>query len=326
MSGKEIKIKAVKLYEKGFMIKSLAFGGEVNPPEFFDNSEVYRSSLQNYVIDTGDEVILVDTGMPEGTPEQVVDEKLDIYMGHKIEEYVPALKRVGYTPEQVTKILVTHKHADHTGALHNFPQAKIYIGAGDAGAEEYKGLKNVIPVEFTDGPYYNFSASQKIADGVYFIKAVGHTLGNSLIIVESDGLFYMLHGDLTYTDEALYKNELSTVYEDLPAFRRSLDEARQFISEHPTVYCGTHTPLGYENLEAKRVVDLDKMPEPLPVEENEFKVTATGKYICSVCGYVYDPEKGDPERGIPAGTKFEDLPADWHCPRCKQGKEKFNKA
>ncbi|MBQ9377855.1 MAG: rubredoxin [Schwartzia sp.] len=52
----------------------------------------------------------------------------------------------------------------------------------------------------------------------------------------------------------------------------------------------------------------------------------TGKYVCSVCGTVYDPAVGDPEHGIPAGTAFEDLPADWKCPVCKQGKEKFNKA
>ena len=52
----------------------------------------------------------------------------------------------------------------------------------------------------------------------------------------------------------------------------------------------------------------------------------TGKYVCSVCGTVYDPAVGDPEHGIPAGTAFEDLPVDWKCPVCKQGKEKFNKA
>ena len=53
---------------------------------------------------------------------------------------------------------------------------------------------------------------------------------------------------------------------------------------------------------------------------------SSGKYVCSVCGYVYDPAVGDPENGIPAGTKFEDLPADWHCPRCKQEKDKFSPA
>ena len=47
-----------------------------------------------------------------------------------------------------------------------------------------------------------------------------------------------------------------------------------------------------------------------------------GRYKCP-CGYIYDPAKGDPKRGIPAGTKFEDLPDDWRCPRCKRKKEKF---
>ena len=50
------------------------------------------------------------------------------------------------------------------------------------------------------------------------------------------------------------------------------------------------------------------------------------KYICDVCGWEYDEEAGAPEFDIEPGTKFEDLPEDWKCPRCKQGKEKFNKA
>ncbi|MBO7434401.1 rubredoxin [bacterium] len=48
-------------------------------------------------------------------------------------------------------------------------------------------------------------------------------------------------------------------------------------------------------------------------------------YICSVCSYEYDPQKGDPEHGIAPGTKFEDLPEDWTCPVCGMGKDAFNK-
>lgn len=147
----------------------------------------------------------------------------------------------------------------------------------------------------------------------------------SIVIAEKDGLFYLMHGDVTYTDEALYQNKLSIVFEDKAAARETLDQVRTFVSQHPTVYLSTHTPLGYENLEAKRVVDLEHMPSPIPPKEVVVK-TATGKYVCSVCGYVYDPAKGDPEHGVPAGTKFEDLPADWHCPRCGAGREKFNRA
>ena len=48
------------------------------------------------------------------------------------------------------------------------------------------------------------------------------------------------------------------------------------------------------------------------------------KYVCSVCGYVYDPAKGDPANGAPAGTPFEKLPATWVCPECGVGKDEFS--
>ncbi|OGP91237.1 MAG: High molecular weight rubredoxin [Deltaproteobacteria bacterium RBG_19FT_COMBO_43_11] len=53
------------------------------------------------------------------------------------------------------------------------------------------------------------------------------------------------------------------------------------------------------------------------------KTTATARYVCSVCGYVYDPEKGDPEHDIAPGTKFEDIPDSWTCPICGAEKSKF---
>ena len=49
------------------------------------------------------------------------------------------------------------------------------------------------------------------------------------------------------------------------------------------------------------------------------------KYVCTVCGYVYDPEKGDPDGGIAPGTKFEDIPDEWVCPLCGASKSDFEK-
>ncbi len=49
------------------------------------------------------------------------------------------------------------------------------------------------------------------------------------------------------------------------------------------------------------------------------------KYVCNVCGYVYDPSEGDPANDIEPGTSFEDLPEDWACPLCGVGKEEFSK-
>ena len=50
---------------------------------------------------------------------------------------------------------------------------------------------------------------------------------------------------------------------------------------------------------------------------------ATGKYVCSICGYVYDPAIGDTENGVEVGTAWEDVPQDWVCPVCYLGKDEF---
>ncbi len=47
------------------------------------------------------------------------------------------------------------------------------------------------------------------------------------------------------------------------------------------------------------------------------------KYVCEVCGWVYDPAVGDPENGIAPGTPFAGLPDDWVCPLCGVGKDQF---
>jgi rubredoxin len=49
------------------------------------------------------------------------------------------------------------------------------------------------------------------------------------------------------------------------------------------------------------------------------------KYKCSVCGYVYDPEHGDPDNGVAAGTAFDQIPDEWVCPICGAGKDMFEK-
>jgi rubredoxin len=49
------------------------------------------------------------------------------------------------------------------------------------------------------------------------------------------------------------------------------------------------------------------------------------RYVCGICGYVYDPEQGDPDNGVAAGTKWEDVPDDWECPVCGASKADFEK-
>ena len=49
------------------------------------------------------------------------------------------------------------------------------------------------------------------------------------------------------------------------------------------------------------------------------------KYVCDLCGYIYDPAEGDPDNGVAPGTPLEQVPADWVCPLCGVGKDQFSK-
>jgi len=70
------------------------------------------------------------------------------------------------------------------------------------------------------------------------------------------------------------------------------------------------------NLKKKNNIELGRKSEEDKIMD---------KYVCSVCGYVYDSEEGDPDNGINPGTPFEDLPDDWTCPDCGVSKDEFEK-
>ncbi|MBN1384772.1 MAG: flavin reductase [Elusimicrobia bacterium] len=104
---------------------------------------------------------------------------------------------------------------------------------------------------------------------------------------------------------------------------------------------GTHTIFTGEIVDAEVIKEGEPMtyayyhdvkrgtaPETAPTYIKETKSkggTAMAKYKCSVCGYVYDPEKGDPDSGVQPGTPFEKLPDNWVCPVCGATKDKFEK-
>jgi len=87
----------------------------------------------------------------------------------------------------------------------------------------------------------------------------------------------------------------------------------------------TGEPLTYDYY---RNVKKGKAPKNAPTYidpeklKQQAQVIIPGKYYCTACGYIYDPEVGDPEHGFPPGTRFEDLPPDWVCPVC--GTEKID--
>jgi flavin reductase (DIM6/NTAB) family NADH-FMN oxidoreductase RutF/rubredoxin len=79
-----------------------------------------------------------------------------------------------------------------------------------------------------------------------------------------------------------------------------------------------------EKLENEVVPESESKPEINEEHEHVYN-KENGTYTCSICGFQYDPEEGDPSSGIPPGTPFEDLPEDYKCPICNAGKDYFKR-
>ena len=103
-----MEVKAIIMFDGGFMNQPFAFGGEEGK-EAFDEQIIYRSSLQNFLIDYGNEVVLIDTGFQNDAPVPPKRLGSPLYMGEKVADFMEAFTALGYTPDQVTKIVVTPK-------------------------------------------------------------------------------------------------------------------------------------------------------------------------------------------------------------------------
>jgi rubredoxin/predicted TPR repeat methyltransferase len=86
---------------------------------------------------------------------------------------------------------------------------------------------------------------------------------------------------------------------------------------------------GFEHVRYHHAHTVSKEEKNYPIfvvtaQKIDLQEESMQKYVCDRCGYVYDPEKGEPETGIFADTLFEELPEDWKCPDCAAGKEEFS--
>jgi len=103
------------------------------------------------------------------------------------------------------------------------------------------------------------------------------------------------------------------------AFVGRIVEAKTLEEGEPLTYAYYHQIKGGKSPE--------KAPTYIKNEKKEIQEEMKmEKYVCTVCGYIYDPEKGDPDSGIKPGTPFEEIPDDWVCPICGVTKDSFEKS
>ncbi|MDE1181782.1 rubredoxin [Paraburkholderia sp.] len=107
----------------------------------------------------------------------------------------------------------------------------------------------------------------------------------------------------------------------------TIDEAQALLQTLQTKLAGgTAAPVVFGLDERGVASDASSRADAATVEVEAAAVVANDdfkQWVCVICGWVYDEAAGLPDEGIPAGTRWADVPADWRCPLCDVGKEDF---
>jgi flavin reductase (DIM6/NTAB) family NADH-FMN oxidoreductase RutF/rubredoxin len=150
-------------------------------------------------------------------------------------------------------------------------------------------------------PHFGFKSGRDMDK----LKGINYKLGETQAPVVTDHTLAYL--------EARVNKEVDVVTHTI--FIGELVEAEVIKEGEPMTYAYYH--------QVKR--GTTPKTAPIYIEEKKEAVAKMAKYECTVCGYIYDPELGDPDGGIKPGTPFEKLPDDWVCPVCGAAKSEFEK-
>jgi len=213
----------------------------VSPKEVSDQltkhyeTEPVELSVNSYLIKVDGKLILVDAGTAGAYGPT---------LGHLTEN----LKRVGYEPEQIDAVLLTHIHLDHTGGLMDgdklaFPNATIYASKAEvefwfgekSKKEAPESLKNYFSqAEATVGPYLKagkvktFSYGNELFPGITPIAAPGHTPGHTFYALESKGQKLLFWGDIMHAAEVQFRDPSVTIVYDVDTKIAAAQRKRAF--------------------------------------------------------------------------------------------------
>src|ERR1700687_4011010 len=193
------------------------------------------ASVNAFLIRLGDRLILVDAGTGE-------------LLGPKLFKLPESLKNAGYSPEQITDILVTHVHPDHTGGLtvgskRVFPNAVVHMDKRELAYWTDKAAAEKAPeptksffkmVEPTIGPYIasgsvkTFVGETQLFPGLRSVPGYGHTPGQSYYVLESEGQKLIFWGDIIHVPDIQFANPNVTIKFDVDSTAAAARRKKDF--------------------------------------------------------------------------------------------------
>ncbi len=189
----------------------------------------YKAALKPLLIETDDDIILVDTGIGE-----LPEPHKKFYQTENPQPLLHHVKKEGFTPEDVTIIINTHLHMDHTGNNHQFCNAKTIVQKEelDYAYNPHRFQRSAYIEEFFDGlDFIIIKGDYALSDSIKILSTPGHTPGHQSVIVHKD-TDYIYCGDIAPLRENLEKrNIVGVLYNPVDALE-SLDRLRALEGIH----------------------------------------------------------------------------------------------
>jgi glyoxylase-like metal-dependent hydrolase (beta-lactamase superfamily II) len=229
-----------------------------------------------WLIEHPEGLIVVDTGETGRVSEPGYFPRWHPYFRLGLREWVkpeqeigPQLRALGFSPDDIRWVVLTHYHTDHAGGLAHFPTSEILVTKRDHAHS--RGLpgkaRGFLPqrwpdwfaptlIEHQDGPFESFAQSTTLttAGDVHLIPTPGHTPGHMSVALEHGEDVIVFAGDASYTEQNMLDGVTDGVSATMSEARDSLERLQQLAAKRPTVYLPTHDPGSGARLAARQAV------------------------------------------------------------------------
>ena len=191
------------------------------------------------------------------------------------DEIGPQIRQLGFSPDDVRWVVLSHFHTDHAGGLASFPNSEILCSRVDF--EYSRGVvgraRGFLPQHWPDWfsptlvepgarPFGPFARSMPLtaAGDVHLLPTPGHTPGHLSVALEDGETVFLFAADASYSEQLLIDGVADGVSPDPGAARATLARIRQLAAERPTVYLPTHDPAAVVRLTRRHVVSVAPTP------------------------------------------------------------------